>query len=81
MEKMVNSPVEKKHAKRICPKDGGDWSIASAVILNVVSLCWDTQDNVYCALEGLNTSMVGRPDGLEEAVITSEPASSMCGLY
>ena len=37
-EKIVNSPVEKKDAKRICPIDGEDWSMASAVIENVLSL-------------------------------------------
>jgi hypothetical protein len=80
-EKMVNSPVDKKDVKRICPVDGGDWSMASAVIWNVLSLLWDSQDRVCSVLEGLNISMVGCSDGREEAEITSEPARRMCGWY
>jgi hypothetical protein len=81
IEKMVNSPVEKKDAIWMCPEDGGDWSRASAVIRHVLSLPWDSQYSVCFVPRGLNISMVGWSDGWEEAVITNEPARRMCGWY
>lgn len=46
-EKMENSPVDKKAARRRCPSTGGDWSMAMAVISNDVSESWDSHKSVW----------------------------------